>query len=146
MIESQALDLDHVGIRRDHYFDLADHFAQAEQLAKDCHDDQGDHDASDENTRIANLLEGAKVDSEDRYLIKKVAGMLRSYKTAPVTDMDKVALDCGRTAEAIKRLLLRELDYVQERQLDAETRNLYAINLEGGRGTPLKEPYVSREI
>jgi hypothetical protein len=100
MIEdSRALDLDHVGCRRDHYYDLIEHFAQAEQLAKEVEDPQ----------------------------------------------MDKIALDCGRLVELMKRLLFREIDFVVERHLDSETRWLYAVNIQGGRGTPLKEPYVSQQ-
>ena len=47
MIDSQALDLDHIGSRRDHYFDLCDHFSQAEQLAKEVGEPQMDKIAKD---------------------------------------------------------------------------------------------------
>ena len=100
MIDSEALDLDHIGSRREHYYSLLDHFSQAEQLAKEVGEPQ----------------------------------------------MDKIAKDCGSLVELVKRLLLREVTHVDERFLDNETRNLYAINIQGGRGTPLKEPYVRNEI
>jgi hypothetical protein len=59
--------------------------------------------------------------------------------------MAVLAKDAASTVKMLKRLLFRDISYVDERFLDKETRGLYAINLEGGRGTPLKHRSITNE-